>query len=68
MVHLLLIVNPSPSQFLRSPGLVSHTLFLLCLNNMTLRHGRRLDRAGTGYWRQDNEEVRGKRSKQRHNH
>ena len=34
MVHLLLIVNPSPSlQFLRDPGLVSHTLSRCCLNN-----------------------------------
>ena len=37
MVHLLLIVNPSPSlQFLRDPGLVSHTLSPCCLNNKPL--------------------------------
>ena len=37
MVHLLLIVNPSPSlQFLRDPGLVSHTLSRCCLNNKPL--------------------------------
>ena len=38
MVHLLLIVNPSPSlQFLRDLGLVSHTLSRCCLNNKTFR-------------------------------
>ena len=37
MVHLLLIVNPSPSlQFLRALGLVSHTLSPCCLNNKPL--------------------------------